>query len=334
MNAQLRKARLQGTHEAARLHKILESENRIKREGGRVDVFRSIVEMGLPLIFRPLDALLGAYLPEPIPGVIVTTERVLSLQRFTGAHELGHFLMKHKVSLDGEEILRRSPFASAPYDAQEVAADAFAAEFLMPRWLFIAHALRQQWHAKSMRDPLLVYQMSLRVGASYEATARTLARHKIIGAPTSKRLLAIQPKRIKQGLLEGYEPEDWRSDVWLLTEKDEGAVIEGGPNDLFIATLREHSAAGYLWNIDELRAAGFAIVKDDHRIADAEQVGAVAERHVAARSTDSQEGSFVLREMRPWDHESAPITELHVAFDLQGREQGLSRVERKQLEAA
>jgi hypothetical protein len=29
--------------------------------------------------------LLGAYLPHPIPGVLVTTERPLSIQRFTEA---------------------------------------------------------------------------------------------------------------------------------------------------------------------------------------------------------------------------------------------------------
>ena len=83
--------------------------------------------------------LLGAYISEPISGVLVTTAgRPLSIQRFTAAHELGHFRLEHLPSLDDESILRRMamPTMAAGPNMQEVEADSFAVAFLnAPRWL-------------------------------------------------------------------------------------------------------------------------------------------------------------------------------------------------------
>lgn len=130
---------------AARL--LSQSETRVKMQtlGGSVDVFDAAVSLNLPLLMRPLKGLLGAYIPDPIPGVLVTTERQLSIQRFTAAHELGHFRMQHRPSFDDESILRRmtmTPVAKATDpDFQEVEADAFAVAFLMPKWLI-------EWHCQ------------------------------------------------------------------------------------------------------------------------------------------------------------------------------------------
>ena len=90
---------------AARLHRNLGTEDRVTQEGGRVDVFEAAVRLEVPLLFRPLEGLLGAFLNDPIPGVLVTTRRPLSVQRLTAAHELGHQQLGHKPSLDDESIL-------------------------------------------------------------------------------------------------------------------------------------------------------------------------------------------------------------------------------------
>lgn len=59
----------------------------------------------------------------------------MSVQRFTAAHELGQFRLKHQPSLDDESVLRRMPIQAPPEDDfQGVEADAFAVEFKMPRW--------------------------------------------------------------------------------------------------------------------------------------------------------------------------------------------------------
>ena len=47
--------------------------------------------------------------------------------------------------------------------------------------------------------------------------------------------------------------QDYRGDVWLLTERDARARIDGSFNDLFVLRLEEHSGGGYLWDIDQLK---------------------------------------------------------------------------------
>jgi Zn-dependent peptidase ImmA (M78 family) len=175
--ADVRTAILKGKREAVRLHREFRMQDRIRETGGRIDVFDTIVKCGVPLLFKPLDGLLGVFIDAPMPGIMVTTKRGLSVQRFMGAHELGHCCLGHRPSLDDESILRRSPFNAAPDDKQqELEADAFATEFMLPPWLFAAHFERQGWTATMMEDPMTVYQLSLRIGASYEATCRSLMR--------------------------------------------------------------------------------------------------------------------------------------------------------------
>jgi Zn-dependent peptidase ImmA (M78 family) len=241
-------------------------------------------------MFQKLDKLLGAYIPAEEPGVLITTQRPLPVQRFTGAHELGHLYMRHEPSLDDESILRRAPFSTtSPAQRQEREADAFASMFLAPSWLLALIVQRQKWPAKMLADPATVYQASLRFGTSYTATCYVLERHKVINRTQRERLLSCEPKTIKQSLLHGYEPPDWRSDVWLLTDRDEGALIEGGRNDVFVVRLHENSGAGYLWSFDELKAAGFALVTDDQE-ADRECVGGILTRRVTARSSQRTQG--------------------------------------------
>ena len=312
-------------------------QQRITEQGGRIDVFGTLVACGVPLLFKPLDGLLGVFIPDPTPGVLITTQRGLSIQRFTGAHELGHFRLHHRSSLDDETILRRSPFlATSGYDEQELEADAFAAAFLLPRWLFAVHFQRQGWTAAVMHDPHTVYQVSLRVGGSYQATCYAMERHRIIDRETCNALLQVQPRTIKQDLLSGYRPPNFQSDVWLLTEKDEGAVIEGSRNDLFVMRLQEHSNAGYVWNFEELERAGFVIVRDAYEAPNHETIGGSVTRTVTAHSSVRHSGRLVLQEARPWLESGQPLAEFTLSFDLNGpEEEGLSQAERRHwLEAA
>ncbi|WP_246048146.1 ImmA/IrrE family metallo-endopeptidase [Hankyongella ginsenosidimutans] len=141
-----------GTMAAGRLHRELDTRALIETQGGSVDVFGAIHAVGLPLLLRPLKGLLGAYLSAPAPGVLVTTERPMSIQRFTAAHELGHFSMRHEPSLDDESILRRMPMSPEPgNNFEETEADAFAIAFMMPKWLVLAHSARQGWQIDHFR---------------------------------------------------------------------------------------------------------------------------------------------------------------------------------------
>src|SRR5437764_13366672 len=93
-----RNAILTGVGRAAELHAELGLRNQL-REGVRpIDVLETIHKMGLAMLFRPLKGLLGAYVPTTdSPGILLTTQRNLHIQRFTAAHELGHHVLEHRA---------------------------------------------------------------------------------------------------------------------------------------------------------------------------------------------------------------------------------------------
>ncbi|MGJ5134129.1 ImmA/IrrE family metallo-endopeptidase [Bradyrhizobium oligotrophicum] len=316
-----RAAILTGAKAAHTLHRDLGIREQIERgNASRIDVFSTIAKLGATLMFQPLDKLLGAYLPGDELGVLITTKRQLPVQRFTGAHELGHLYMHHEPSFDDDNILRRSPFSTTgTADRQEREADAFASMFLTPSWLVALMLQRQGWSARQLADPAYMYQASLRLGTSYRATCFALERHKVISRGQRERLIDVEPKEIKRQFLGDYKPPDWRVDVWLLTERDEGSLIEGGRNDLFVVKLRENSGAGYLWNFDQLRDAGFSLVDDDRDDTSPDAVGGALTRKVTARSEDRFQGEVILRESRPWAAD-VPLHQLLLLYDLRGPE--------------
>jgi Zn-dependent peptidase ImmA (M78 family) len=327
-----RSATLDGAQAAARLHDALGSKESIEDSGGGVDVFGALLAVNAELLFRPLDGLLGFCIRGAArPGVVISTQRPLRIQRFTGAHELGHVVLGHDLSLDGEEILGRGE----AQDEFEIAADSFASAFLLPKWLLQIHARRQGWDAASVTDPKIVYQLSLRVGASYEATCVSLARHSIVDSSTVKFLMGVSPRQLKIDLLQGLEVENYFPDVWLLTEKDEGAFIEGQPDDLFVLRLREKAGAGYLWNTTSLVESGFAILRDRREIPPPEKcVGGPVTRALTARHSEPSRGTFALTLIQPWQREVAPIAALKVTYDLNGKEVGIPRAVRRRMIAA
>lgn len=315
---------------AIRLHRQMNSEHLVQSRGGGVDVFDVILSQSVPLLFRPLDRLLGAFLPQPSAGIIITTQRNLAIQRFTAAHELGHLILGHRVSLDDESILHRLPFGTTNYSAVETAADAFAASFLIPTWLLDIHAEHQGWNKASLEDPRIVYQLSLRIGASYEATCRMLERYNHINQHTLRKHLAITPKTIKQDLLGNHKLTDWYPDVWELSERDQNMLIQGGPDDVFIIRLKENSGAGYLWSTDELNGAGFTTISDEVFVPDAsETVGGMVDRVLIAQSQTEGTGELDLKQTRPWEESPSDFDHFILKYELFGRESGLPRAQRE-----
>jgi Zn-dependent peptidase ImmA (M78 family) len=296
---------------ALRLQRDLGLDQGPKR-GHRVDVFGAIYKQNVPLLFRKLEPLLGAYLRENgNPGIILTTRRPLGQQRFTAAHELGHHVLNHDPHADDDSILRRSldharDYVNLPSAEQE--ADAFASYFLIPDWLIATLMQRQRWTPDHLQDANIVYQLALRIGASYRATLYALARNKVIGTGARQQLVKAQPAAIKRALAPDHLIESTHNiDVWHLTEQDEGAVIEAGRDDLFVVKLREDSNAGYIWNFDELEKAGFAILKDGREHLTQGIIGGPTIRHVLARASNAAaHGVHTLWERRPWALEDDP----------------------------
>ena len=324
-----RDAILEGTRASAKIHRKFDLRHQIEKRTSSIDVFGTIVKQKIPLVFRPLEGLLGAFVARPAPGIIVTTKRQLSVQRFTGAHELGHAEMGHQASLDDESMLTRSESPSWNYNPLEVAANAFATGFLLPKWLLILQCGRHRWTRRALSRADVVYQLSLRTGTSYQATCLALLRHKLIDETQFGGLRQIEVKQLKQDLLGGYQLENWYPDVWILTEADEESMIEGDSRDAFVLRLRENSGAGYLWNIDDLKNAGFLLFRDERLIPDAEDdVGGEVERVVGARPGHSGVGHIDLTQTHPWQISGSALNHFSFTFDLRGKESGRPRAER------
>ena len=72
-------------------------------------------------------------------------------------------------------------------------------------------------------------------------------------------------------------------------------LLEGQPDDLFLFRLNEKSGAGYLWDIDELKKQGFAIVRDSRDLATlGEAIGGSVQRVIAAQSEQVGVGEVLL----------------------------------------
>ena len=315
-----RDAILKAVLEADRFHMEFDTKSRTAQGSGRIDVFGMLVRRDIPVMLRPLNGLLGAYITNPDRGVLVTTQRPLSVQRFTAAHELGHAALGHEASLDEEQILTRALFVpSSSYDIREIQANAFATQLLTPEWLIVQHMKRQGWTRESLTDPIIVYQLALRMGSSYSATCYALTEIKAIDGTTLEKLQKVKPKEIKQTLAKPYAPKSWYGDVWQVTERDNGMTLEGSRSDLVVFQFQEHAGSGYLWQFGDLAEAGLKIV-DDGRASrsDRQHIGGVVFRTIIAEAQEGASGHVHLREVRPWQAGGEPLQSLELDVELSG----------------
>lgn len=325
-------ARLDAVAAAKRVHRELDLPKRVTEDGGSVDIFDVIGELDIPLVFKPLTSALGLCLPAPLRGIMITTRRGLHIQRFTAAHELGHAILEHRGSID-LEILERGPLGpSLGRDLQEVAADAFAAEFLLPRWLYAHHIRAQGWTVNGhLKNPDVVYQLSLRMAASYEATCWGLLSHEILPRYEVDLLRHETVAKLKSTLGGEFRPGSSWSDVWRLTGKDSGARLAGNPDDLLQIELEEAVGSGYQWQVEALRQAGYQVLSDQSAFSrDPLEYGAASTRILVARPPERGVGEMTLRERQPWAPDAVTDSTFSLALALEGPETGgLSRAHRR-----
>ncbi len=275
----VREAILRGIGGAAEAHDAFRFRQRHEDGLRAIDVFGVIAELKLPLAFQALDELLGACIrvSSSEVGILVTSQRDLHMQRFTAAHELGHFVLEHEGSLDREI---RLPGDTKGRDPREIEADAFAAEFLMPKWLVKAAAQRRHWWGDDLlRIPEVVYQLSLRLAVSYEATCWGLAAHDFVRRDVARALTVKKLKDVKKKVLRGVPLGDPWADVWQLGSGDDGAQLDAGPNDLFVFELAERAASGFRWDVQSAIDTGFALLADTSEF-DERVVGGQSERRL------------------------------------------------------
>lgn len=282
-----------------------------------VDIYRAIRAMRLWLLFQPLDGLFGMYQrQDAAAGVVISVKVHPALQRYTAAHELGHHVMGHEAGIDPERNITRW----TSLNTQELDAQMFAAEFLMPLAAVNAAASSLGIGPGNL-GALAVYQLSLRLRTSYSAMITRLQTLSWVDRTEVARLRSIQPKQLKARLL-GRPPTDSRSDVWLVTDRQEPAAISPLVGDEVLFSLEETPSTGYRW--DPELAEGLAVEREEFVEpggTDAEEpIGGPGRRrlYVTVKEPLSSHVRFALR--RQWEAQE-PAAAVDVALEADNRPQ-------------
>lgn len=289
------------------------SKARIQEDGyTRVDPFGIAAKEGITVLLRPLEKLLGAFIRQSSSGILVNVERSAGLIHMTCAHELGHYFSGHETTAD--EIIDYGRSASV----KEQEAEWFAYQLLTPRLVLATAMKKKGWSAHSLRNPQLVYQLSLRLGISYTATLWSLRRYELLDYTTIQKLLKVQPADIKRNLI-GERLLNPNKEVWLLDESDQSSILEPRPEDQLVLRLKNHASSGYVWSPKELTAEGFNIMPIETPASHVEDFsklvigGPVTSDYVISQEQrDTFIGNtparFSLEECRPWSKSTMPIS--------------------------
>ena len=282
------------------------------------DIIGTVAERNVPLLFRPLDKLWGAFITvnDAARGIIVTTKLGLPVQRFTVAHELGHLLLGHRSSLD-ETIGFAGRNAPPSRPVEEAAADTFASELLAPKRRLIASAKRHCWTRAKLRQPAHIYQLSLRLGISYQAACWALVTAAdVLTRAEAERLQSAPVKPLKQGLAPAVSMANPWADVWALTEADSGTSLEAGPDDIFAVHVQDHASAGYIWRLVDANAETEIV---GERAPDLLRgYGARTTRVVYVRFRAAGAHQLVFEHIRPWSR--ATLSRIEIDIDGHGKE--------------
>lgn len=206
-----------------------------------IDVFDIVDRLGLWLVFNRLDSLLGATLPKGTGGIMLTTQRGPSVQRYTAAHEIGHWILDfNEPAFDTDDDIFH------PTADREQLAQLFAGQLLMPPPLVFQTCERHGITSDANVTAPAVYLTARDMGASYEAAVRQLSNLDIISPSTRDVLLARTPMQIKTELCHGHRPRG-AVDVWpvdLAATDGELKLTEG---DEVVVILPENRTTGYRW---------------------------------------------------------------------------------------
>jgi len=209
----------------------------------QVDVFGMCEDLGLWLAFLPMDKLLGAFIPEGAGGVLVTTQRPIPIQRYTAAHEIGHWRLDHGhgIALDGEEHV----LGATPVEREQLA-QIFAASLLMPPPLVFGVLDRLDATGTSL-DPHQAYAVAREAGVSYEAAVRQLTHLEVITPDHAVELRRRRPLQIKAELALGRRPVNGYADVWPVNEHWDDQLLAVRVEDEVVISLPENRSTGYRW---------------------------------------------------------------------------------------
>jgi hypothetical protein len=213
----------------------------------QIDVFSMCEDVGLWLTFMPMDSLLGAFVPEGSGGVLITDRRPITVQRYTAAHELGHWRLEHGgFALDGDEFVLGTTSVE-----RERLAQIFAANLLMPAPLVLGLLARVGADGGTPLTPRDAYFVARETGVSYEAAVRQLRNLEFVTPLQESALLDVHPIIVKGELAGGRRPVYGYADVWPVDEAWNDQLLTLHADDEVVISLPENRSTGYRWMFDD-----------------------------------------------------------------------------------
>lgn len=189
-----------------------------------VDAMTALRRCGLTVMAQPMPSLFGAYVPAG-PGrhggiLLNSRARDEATFRHTGAHELGHFALKHGKCLS-EDLDDFTLDRSRRWSDEEKQAEAFAAWLLMP--IRAVKATLTRLGLDVPREAMDAYQLSLHLGTSYHGTIRHLKHLGMVAAGVADGWRAIPPARLRARAC--GRRHDVPARVWDLSALTEGSRL-------------------------------------------------------------------------------------------------------------
>lgn len=210
----------------------------------QVDVFEAIRALGIWLVFQKLDNLLGVTVRQGVGGIAITTERPLNLQRYTAAHELGHWVLHDdEYTWDTDETVLQGDAS-----AREHAAQIFAGAFLMPRQLVVGTLRRLGLGRGDRISPLIAYRASTIMGVSYEAALNQLRTMNLLTREEYSAHKEVRPINIKTELSGGIRPKNPQANVWS-PAVEELQELNMAIGDEVVISVPENRTTGYRWMV-------------------------------------------------------------------------------------
>lgn len=326
-----RDAILMGNRDADKLHRKLNLRDEVTNGLGFVDIYEVIETLDIPFLFRKLHGLLGYCMTQPYVGIMINEGRPPMMQRFTAAHELGHITLGHEGSFDRHvfEVVDDSAKDRPP---EEIAADSFANAFLFPKWLFNHHFEKLGWDDRGyLLDPNNIYQLSLRVAGSYQATTWSLFSHKLITFHQSKAIASESRQKIIKRLLGDRIRRMPYSDAWHLNLKDNGNIFPVKQYDHVVLDLESLPTSGYTWNLDNGDESEIQVISSS-QVGVSDLVGSGSINRIILRINGTGNFKLSLGEKRPWQLSSEPRRTFETSFGIMKLEtKGLTNYKRKKL---
>jgi Zn-dependent peptidase ImmA (M78 family) len=137
-----------------------------------IDVEAIAAKIGAIVTYEAFkEDLSGVLIKEKTRTVIgVNSSHPQTRQRFTIAHEIGHLVLQHKGEIFVDQtVVKRDGKSSRAVDRQEIDANRFAAELLMPERLVLEAVHRRQERSSDISATQIVDELAIEFQVSPQA---------------------------------------------------------------------------------------------------------------------------------------------------------------------